>query len=125
LIALAAGNQDGRKSVRRRLLHIGRHISTNRDESAGTTLAHHGGAVGHRHALREPEEDDGCFITGALEGGSDDAIDVAEVVRDRLIAILAGHPARDNLSVAARVETVQPLYRDQRPAFAAGNELEL
>ena len=52
----------------------------------------------------------------------DHAADICHVVGDRPFAILARHPARDDLLVVPRIEAMQRLRRDDAPARDARNQ---
>ena len=123
VIALSSCDEDWWEPVRSDRLHIGRYITPNGDDAPSTVGAQSRGAVCHCDALRKPDEHDRYRIDAGKKR-ADDAIDVADVIRDRLLAILARHPARDDSLMIARVETMQSLHRYERPSFTAGNEFE-
>ena len=55
----------------------------------------------------------------------DGAVQIFNVVRNRVLAILARHPTGDDGLIVAGVETMQRLHRDLRPLIRSGNAPQL
>ena len=52
---------------------------------------------------------------------ADDTLEIPDVVGNRGVTILARHPTRDDLLIAARIKPVQSLHGDQPPGIGTGN----
>src|SRR5437867_6882362 len=80
-----------------------------------------GRAVGHRHPLREPGENHFLLLVKRF----DHATDVRDVVRNRQLAILAGHPVGDDLLTAACIKRMQRLNGYDSPRLYSANLQQL
>ena len=108
-----APSEENRRQRRRAWLHVRRHIAGQHDQTI--TPAFGGGAIGHRHALRETDEHQRPARAVVAFDRADRRPHVRGVVGNLQLAILTRHPAADDLLMVAGVETMQRLHADEAP----------
>jgi hypothetical protein len=124
----ASPTEQHRRQRRRRRTHVWRDVTAERDDARALRDVVGRGPEGHRDALREPEEHErsvrrqrGHLLAAHVPHHLSQIIDV---VRDHQLAVLARHPARDDIA-AARVEAMEALHRDDQPAIEARDAREV
>ena len=88
-------------------LRVRGNVATEGEHAGRRPPAEQRGAVRHRHALREPNEDDHARLAAA--SCVDGPVHVGDVVGDRDVPVLQRHPARHHGLIAAGIEAMQPL----------------
>lgn len=121
LVTATATDDDGRNPCQQIPVEFRRKIPSAGEDAANIAPGMDSGSISHRNALRKAADDQLWSSRPLRSNTVDDAGYVVAIIRNRKVAVLAGHPAGDDVATTTAIKTVKPLHGSAQPPLCSGH----